>query len=333
MLSFALMNRRHFLGMATGSMMAAAVGIRAADARRATAIVADSLFLEHWLEEGHPESPARYRAVITGLEKSGLLEKAATLAPATGVEPAVLAVHTQAHVNRIRGGYGRSHDVALRAVGAGLTGVRAVCGGAATRVFCVTRPPGHHALNTGREEGFCFYNTVAVAARYAQKAYGLEKILIVDWDYHHGNGTEAAFYQDPSVLFFSTHDYRAYPGTGDPARKGAGEGRGYNINVHLDCGAKDADIIAAFERFLLPAAHRFKPDLVLVSAGFDSRRDDLLGCFDVTDDGFTRLTQIVRGLADEYCDGRLVSLLEGGYSLPGLASSATAHVAALSAPV
>lgn len=329
------MNRRRFLGMAASSIMMAMAGgggAAVAGARRAAAVVADPLFVEHWLEEGHPESPARYRAVIAGLEQSGLLTKAATLAPATGVEPAVLAVHTQAHLHQIRGLYGRSHEVALRAVGAGIAGVRAVCDGQAARVFCATRPPGHHALNTGREEGFCFYNTVAVAARYAQKRYGLGKILIVDWDYHHGNGTEAAFYDDPSVLFFSTHDVRAYPGTGSPARKGEGRGRGYNINVHLDCGAKDADIIAAFERFLLPAAHRFRPDLVLVSAGFDSRKDDLLGCFDITDDGFTRLTQIVRNLADEHCDGRLVSLLEGGYSLPGLATSTTAHVAALSVP-
>jgi len=321
--------------MAASSIIAAAAGggrAGAAGARRAAAVVTDPLFVEHWLEEGHPESPARYRAVIAGLEQGGLLAKTAALAPATDVDPAVLAVHTQEHLRQIRGLYGRSHEVALRAVGAGIAGVRAVCDGGAARVFCATRPPGHHALNTGREEGFCFYNTVAIAARYAQKQYGLGKILIVDWDYHHGNGTEAAFYEDPSVLFFSTHDARAYPRTGSPARKGEGRGRGYNINVHLDCGAQDADIIAAFERFLLPAAHRFRPDLVLVSAGFDSRKDDLLGCFDITDDGFTRLTRIVRELADEHCGGRLVSLLEGGYSLPGLAASATAHVAALAAP-
>jgi len=208
--------------MAASSIIAAAAGggrAGAAGARRAAAVVTDPLFVEHWLEEGHPESPARYRAVIAGLEQGGLLAKTAALAPATDVDPAVLAVHTQEHLRQIRGLYGRSHEVALRAVGAGIAGVRAVCDGGAARVFCATRPPGHHALNTGREEGFCFYNTVAIAARYAQKQYGLGKILIVDWDYHHGNGTEAAFYEDPSVLFFSTHDARAYPGTGSPARK------------------------------------------------------------------------------------------------------------------
>ena len=309
---------------------AGAARARATQARGRVAVVHDPLFAEHWLADGHPESPSRYHAVMDALDGGGLLGKVA-LPPPIAAEPAVFAVHTRRHFEQIRRAYGRSHVVALRAVGAGLAGVRAVCEGQAARAFCVTRPPGHHALNSGREEGFCFYNTAAVAARYAQRAYGLAKVLIVDWDYHHGNGTEAAFYDDPSVLFFSTHDYHAYPGTGDPARTGAGEGRGYNVNVHLDCGADDDAIIAAFERVLLPAARRFRPDLVLVSAGFDSRRDDLLGCFDVSDAGFTRLTQIVCALADAYCDGRVVSVLEGGYSLPGLASAAAAHVAALAA--
>ena len=316
--------------------LAGAGGARAPDARRAVAVVHDPLFAEHWLEQGHPESPARYRAIMDALAESGLLGKAALPPPLAveadeAVEAAVFAVHTRWHFAQIRRTYGRSHVVALRAAGAGLAGVRAVCEGHAGRAFCATRPPGHHALNSGREEGFCFYNTVAIAARYAQRTYGLDKILIVDWDYHHGNGTETAFYDDPSVLFFSTHDYRAYPGTGDPARRGTGRGLGYNVNVHLECGADDATIVAAFENVLLPAARRFRPDLVLVSAGFDSRRDDLLGCFDVSDAGFARLTRIVCALADEYCDGRLVSVLEGGYSLAGLASATTTHVATLAA--
>ncbi len=317
----------------TISSMAALVGAgrgRAPGARPRLAVVHDPLFAEHRLEEGHPESPARYHAVMDALEENGLLGKVA-LPPPIAAEPAVFAVHTRRHFAQIRDTYGRSHVVALRAAGAGLAGVRAVCEGQAVRAFCATRPPGHHALNSGREEGFCFYNTVAIAARYAQRTCGLARVLIVDWDYHHGNGTEAAFYDDPSVLFFSTHDYRAYPGTGDPARRGAGKGRGYNVNVHLDCGSDDAAIVAAFEDVLVPAARRFRPDLVLVSAGFDGRRDDPLGCFDVSDAGFTRLTQIVCTLADTYCDGRLVSVLEGGYNLAGLASAASAHVAALAA--
>lgn len=300
-----------------------------AGAARKVGVVYDPLFLEHWLEKDHPESPMRYQAIMDGFNTSGVLAQLDRLERMTAVEPHVLAVHTREHVAQIKRRYGKSHEVAFAAAGAVLAGTRSVCNGQHHGVFCVTRPPGHHALNTGREEGFCFYNNVAVAARYAQAVHKVDKVLIVDWDYHHGNGTEAAFYEDPSVLFFSTHDRHAYPGTGDPAKTGAGSGRGYNINVHLDCGASDKDIIAAFNNRLEPAVKRFKPDLVLVSAGFDSRKDDLLGCFDVTDDGFARLTRIVQKLADEYCGGRLVSLLEGGYSLPGLASAATAHVKAL----
>ena len=325
------MKRRNFLSMGAGTILLSSIGVGAADVplRRKVGLVYDALFLEHWLQTDHPESPSRYQAIIDGFKKEDLLRKVSRLELLPEVESEVLAIHTEDHVAQIKQRYGHSHQVALGAVGAVLAGVQAVCEGRQKHVFCVTRPPGHHALNTGKEEGFCLYNHVAIAARYAQKVYKRRKILIVDWDYHHGNGTEAAFYTDPSVLFFSTHDYRAYPGTGDPARVGAGKGKGYNINVHLDCGAGDQDIIAAFHDKLAPAVKQFKPDLILVSAGFDSRKDDLLGCFDVTDNGFAQLTRIVQGFADEYCDGCLVSLLEGGYTLSGLSSAAVAHLEAL----
>lgn len=196
-------------------------------------------------------------------------------------------------------------------------------------VFCLTRPPGHHALNTGREEGFCYYNTIAIAARYAQKEYGFKKILIVDWDYHHGNATEAMFYDDPDVLYFSTHDQYAYPGTGDPAKRGSGKGLGYNINVHLPCGTDDKKIIDVYQNILLPAAEDFAPDMILISAGFDSREEDLLGCFDVTDEAYITMTNIVMQIANKYCDGRLVSTLEGGYNLQGITDAVTVHMKTL----
>jgi acetoin utilization deacetylase AcuC-like enzyme len=158
---------------------------------------------------------------------------------------------------------------------------------------------------------------------------GWQRILIVDWDYHHGDGTESFFYEEPSVLYFSTHDWDAYPGTGDPARRGANAGLGYNVNVSLPCGATDADIVAAFTTQLVPAADAFMPDLVLISAGFDSRIDDRLGCFDVTDAGFAQLTRIVMAIAARHCQGRLVSLLEGGYNVRGLASAVETHVRTL----
>ena len=191
--------------------------------------------------------------------------------------------------------------------------------------FVAARPPGHHARNDGREEGFCFYNNVAIAAKYLQKN-GFEKILIVDWDYHHGDGTEYFFYQDPSVLFFSTHDWNAYPGTGAPERQGVGEGYGFNINVHLPCGSGNIEIERAFTDILLPNAEKFKPDFVLISAGFDSREKDPLGCFIIDDFGFRRITQIVLEITNKFADGKILSILEGGYNPIGVASSAEAHI-------
>ena len=215
------------------------------------------------------------------------------------------------------------------AVGGALGGVDAIARGLVRNAFCAVRPPGHHANNTASEEGFCFYSNAAIAAKYAQSVHGFEKVLIIDWDYHHGNATQNAFYEDPSVLFFSTHDQQAYPGTGDPALRGEGAGENLNINVHLECGATDRDMLSAWDRFLLPAAATFNPDLVIVSAGFDSRQDDLLGCFDVTDDAFRRMTELAMTLADECCEGRLVSLLEGGYNVDGTALATATHIEAL----
>jgi len=263
------------------------------------------------------------------MELSGLIDKLNLLDRKDDIEPWLYTIHTPAHVMSIRENYPQAHMVALAVIGGVLSAVDAVCGHRAQNAFCATRPPGHHATNTGREEGFCFYNPVAIAARYAQQEYNLKKILIVDWDYHHGNGTEAAFYSDPEVLFFSTHDFYAYPGTGDPARTGLGAGKGYNINVHLDCGTTDKDIVKVFNERLVPAARQFQPDLILVSAGFDSRKDDLLGCFDVSDNGFIRLTALVMDIAAEYCNGKIVSVLEGGYNIKGLARAVTAHVKTL----
>lgn len=294
-----------------------------------TGLVYDDFFLQYWLEEGHPESPDRLRSIMKLMKHSGLLAYLIQIQTRADVLADLSRIHTAAHVHALKTKYGKSNDVALAVVGGILAATDEVCNGSLINAFCVTRPPGHHARNTGKVEGFCFYNGVAVAARYAQEKYGLKKILIVDWDYHHGNGTEAFFYSDPSVLYFSTHDYFAYPGTGDPDKVGEGAGKGFNINVHLDCKSTDEDIITAFIEKLLPAAHRFKPDLILISAGFDSRQDDLLGCFDISDEGYRQLTRLIMQLAEQYCDGRLISVLEGGYTLDGLASAVKVHVETL----
>jgi len=292
-----------------------------------TGLVSDPIFLQHHIAPAHPETPDRLKFIQNALKESGLLEQISEINLKSGdVEQWIKTLHSDAHIASIKKNLPIAHEVAKACVQACLAAVDKVASEQLNNAFCLTRPPGHHALNTGKEEGFCYYNTIAIAARYAQKQYGFKKILIVDWDYHHGNATEAMFYDDPSVLYFSTHDQFAYPGTGDPARKGSGKGLGFNINVHLPCGTDDEKIIAAYQNIFLAAAEKFAPDMILISAGFDSREEDLLGCFDVTDDAYVTLTELVMKIAEKYCNGRIVSLLEGGYNLQGIAKAVTAHV-------
>jgi acetoin utilization deacetylase AcuC-like enzyme len=327
------MNRRQFLSLSAIITGAISLAGRYASAtpveERLTGLLYDEVFLDHWLQPGHPESPARLRAIFTALEAAGLFEQTHPLGFIADPDPWIRTIHTGAHMRSLSRDHPRGHEVTRKVVAGVLDAVDAVCSGKVRNAFCVTRPPGHHAENTGRVEGFCFYNTVAIAARYAQQQFKLEKILIVDWDYHHGNGTESAFYEDSSVLFFSTHDYYAYPGTGDPKKTGSGAGEGTNINIHLPCGTTDEMIQDAFTEHLLPAAEAFRPDMILISAGFDSRKNDLLGCYRITDEGFAELTRMVMSLADRHCDGRLISVLEGGYTPSGLASATLAHVQTL----
>jgi len=293
-----------------------------------TGYVFDERYMEHVLYASHPESPQRLKAIQKKMTETGLAKNMTAIEPLDNPLPAIRLVHSQSHIDDIND-RAVTGDIARLAVAGALGAVRAVAQGMVRNAFCALRPPGHHALNTGREEGFCFFNNIAIAARYAQHEYKLQKVLIIDWDYHHGNGTEWAFYEDPNVLFFSTHDWHAYPGTGDPRKRGKGAGEGYNINVHLGCGTEDDDMYRAWETHLLPAAEKFKPDIVLISAGFDSRKDDLLGCFNLTDICFSRLTRMAMDIADTHCNGRLVSLLEGGYNVYGLAEAVAAHVSAL----
>jgi acetoin utilization deacetylase AcuC-like enzyme len=216
---------------------------------------------------------------------------------------------------------------ALGATGAVLTALAAVIDGRAKNAFCAVRPPGHHATAT-RGMGFCVFNNVAVAARQAQRL-GLDRILIVDFDVHHGNGTQEIFYRDPSVFYFSTHLSPHYPGTGFEHEIGDGPGQGTTLNRPLPRFAGRASILDAFERDLAPHGARFRPELVLVSAGFDSRMGDPLGGFTLTDQDFADLTRVLGEMAAEHAEGRLVSVLEGGYDLGALGAAVRAHVAAL----
>ena len=288
------MNRRAFLKLIqiAAVVLGPCRNLSANPIDKKTGIVYDDLFLKYWLEEDHPESPDRLRSIMKLLRDSGVLLQLTKIERKKDIFADLARIHTAEHVHALKTNDENSNNIALAVVGGILAATDEVCSGRLKNAFCVTRPPGHHATNTGKVEGFCYYNGVAVAARYAQEKFDLRKILIVDWDYHHGDGTESFFYSNPNVLFFSTHDYFAYPGTGHPDKIGEGPGKGLNINVHLDCKSEDKDIITAFNEKLLPAAHRFKPDLILISAGFDSRQDDLLGCFDISDKGYRQITKM-----------------------------------------
>ena len=311
-----------------------------------TALVHHPVFREHDTGEDHPEQPARYTAVMEALRNDAelwprLLEITAQPA-ARGV---VQAAHTPQHykfVERaVSGGRGyldadtivslRSLDAALRAAGAACQAVDAVMSGAAANAFVAARPPGHHASQDSAS-GFCIFNNVAVAARYAQQNYAeVERVAILDWDVHHGNGTQGIFYDDPSVFFFSTHQYPWYPGTGTRGETGYGPGRGYTLNAPLRAATPAPEQRRMFEAALQEISARFKPDLILISAGFDSHRDDPLGQLRLEDEDFAALTRVVKQWAGEACQGRVVSCLEGGYNLDALGSSVAAHVRELAA--
>lgn len=292
-----------------------------------TGLISDDGYLLHLQGGHHPESPERLSAIHRRLKTSGLEKALLSMSPSGDPLPYIRSVHSQAHIDLVAR---QAHDEAVcrLAVSGALSAVDAVCAGRVKNAFCAIRPPGHHAANNG-EFGFCFYNNVAIAARYAQRKHKLAKILIVDWDYHHGDGTEWAFYEDPTVLVFSTHALHAFPGTGAADKTGRGEGRGFNINVPLPRGARDEDIVRAFKGRLFPAAETFQPDLVLISAGFDAREGDPLGDFKLTDRGFAELTGLVMSIAATYADSRIVSILEGGYNTEGLALAVASHLNAL----
>jgi acetoin utilization deacetylase AcuC-like enzyme len=221
-----------------------------------------------------------------------------------------------------------SYNVALLAVGGVLAGVDAVISNKVENAFCAVRPPGHHA-EYERAMGFCIFNNTAVAARYIQRKHNLKKVLIVDWDAHHGNGTQNAFYQDPTVYYFSVHQFPHYPGTGKEDETGEKEGTGFTLNMPMAAGSGDLEYREAFEDILYPAAKQFLPDFILISAGFDGHKDDPLSNLNLTAEGYQSLTQIIVDLAKECCQGKLASILEGGYNLKAFSESVEAHLTAL----
>jgi acetoin utilization deacetylase AcuC-like enzyme len=299
-----------------------------------TRVLTDPAYLAHIAGPMHPESPSRLRAITSLLDRAPIrnVEQAA---PREATDAELLAVHDAAHVAHVRSLAGHdaqldpdtsmspgSATAALLAAGAVTQLALDVLSGTVSNGFALVRPPGHHA-EAGHAMGFCLFNNVAVAAEAARRA-GAQRVLIVDWDVHHGNGTQRTFWARRDVLFCSSHQFPFYPGSGAPDEVGEGEGRGYTVNVALPQGQGDADYGALFNDVFLPVAQRFRPDLVLVSAGFDAHRADPLGGMNVTERGFAAMCSAVKSLADEVCDGKLVLALEGGYDLDGLAQSAHA---------
>jgi len=304
-------------------------------------IVWDDRYLAH-AAPGHPERPERLTAIRAALEEAGLWDRLLPIPARPADEADLLRVHSAEHVQRVRqtAGAGRlvwfdadtyacpaSSEAAFLAAGGVCAACDAVVAGEVAAAFCPVRPPGHHACRS-RAMGFCLFNNVAVAARRLQAVHGVQRILIVDWDVHHGNGTQEAFYADPDVLYVSTHQWPHYPGTGAGGEGGEGDGRGTTLNYPLPSGAGDEPFLEAIDD-ALARAETLAPAFVLVSAGFDAHRDDPLAALRLTDAAYAEATRRVRDLADRTAGGRVVSTLEGGYDAAALGRSAVAHVRAL----
>jgi acetoin utilization deacetylase AcuC-like enzyme len=304
-----------------------------------TGLAADPVCKEHITGPDHPERPSRFDAAVGGLRDLNLLPIPPRLANHDELALCHARRYIQLAEREIFEGFHelstgdtvispKSVDAALRATGGALNAVDAIVDKRISNAFSIGRPPGHHATPV-RGMGFCIFNTVAIAARYAQKKHGVGRVLIADWDVHHGNGTQDIFYTDGSVFFLSTHQSPWYPGTGASSERGEGPGEGMTLNCPFPAGSGRKEILGAFQQQLMAEAERLKPEFVLISAGFDCRAGDPLGQFLLTDTDFADLTRVMREIADKHAAGRLLSVLEGGYSLTGLASGVRAHVEAL----
>jgi acetoin utilization deacetylase AcuC-like enzyme len=309
---------------------------------RRVAFVYHPDYLLHAPPFEHPEAPDRLVAITENLSRTGLLEALVPVTPDYPDDGIILAVHDPQYLRNLEMACRRgdltldsedtylsknSYTIALLSAAGAVSGAEAVAGGKVDRAFCAVRPPGHHA---GRDVGmgFCLLNNVAVAARYLQSRHGVSRIAIIDWDVHHGNGTQTIFLEDPSVFYFSIHEHPTflYPGTGRRWERGSGDGEGTTLNVPMAPGAGDEEYRETFEQMLGPAIERFRPEFILLSAGFDAHRDDPLADMEVTDEGFRFLSRFVADLADACCGGRLVSVLEGGYDLRMLAACTEIHI-------
>ncbi len=302
-------------------------------------------YLKHDTGAGHPERKERLIAIVEHLKKSDLNDKIEWITPQIrdDIERWVLKVHTPRHFEFVKSSIAKgirlldfgdtyvsrdSFDVALLAVSGVIEGIDKIFKENMKKVFCALRPPGHHA-ESDRVMGFCLFNNVAISARYAQEIYGVGKVAIIDWDVHHGNGTQEIFYDDPTVLYISLHQYPFYPGTGSRDEKGTGKGYGFTLNFPMPAGSDDDDYLKIFGNEIVPALEKFEPELIIISAGFDAHRDDPLAGMALTENAFSKMTELTKSVAVKFSDGRILSVLEGGYNLQALARSVEAHLRSL----
>ncbi len=321
---------------------------------RRTGFVYSPVYLKHDTET-HPENPARLTAIINRIEKERLKDALIHISPIEASEEQISLIHDKEYIhsvekacksladrNSITDRFASlttsldadtvisedSYEAALFAAGGVISGIDSIFEGKTDAVFCAVRPPGHHA-EMGKAMGFCLFNNVAIGAKYAQKRYGIKRVFIADWDLHHGNGTQNAFYNDPTVFYASAHRQYIFPGTGRADEIGEGAGKGFNMNIPLSGGQGDIEYTSIFEKRIYPAIIKYEPDLIMLSAGFDAHYDDPLGDMNLTAEGFGKLTDIICKAADEICKGRIVSVLEGGYNLEALEESVVFHLKSL----
>ena len=299
-----------------------------------TGIVTDNRYMDHDMGAGHPESPERLRAIYEMLESPDIGTHLKNIPSRKALKEELLPVHSSDYIDRIEATSGKdytyldpdtqtsagSYLAALLAAGGLCEAVSKVHSGEMDNAFGLVRPPGHHA-ESSRAMGFCLFNNVAVAAKYAQEHLDLGRIAIIDWDLHHGNGTQHSFENDSSILYMSTHQFPYYPGIGAASEAGTGNGEGYTVNVPLTTGYGDGEFIAVVETLLKPIIHEYKPDMILVSAGFDTYSEDPLGGMNVTPEGYAGLTRSIMDMAVSCCNGKVVFTLEGGYNIKGQCDS------------
>ena len=307
-----------------------------------TGYISDPFYLKH-KNEPHPENPGRLNAIQKNIESSKYYKKLTLIQPRKATLEDITQIHDKGYIKNVedscRNGVRNldadtvispdSYQAALLSAGAGLEAVDKILEGTVDNAFCAVRPPGHHA-EQNKAMGFCLFNNVGVIARYAQNVQNLEKVFIFDWDVHHGNGTQHSFYKDSSVYYSSIHQYPFYPGTGSVDETGTGDGLGSNLNLPMRAYSCDVDYINAIEYKLIPVIQKFNPDLIIISAGFDAHENDPLAQINLSTECYGKMTQKLMEIANDVCDGRILSMLEGGYDYSALAESVQLHVETLS---